>query len=110
MSGVKDLVQTFVTEYKKTPTKLKVLDAFMVYALLTAAVQFAYMMVVGTFPFNAFLAGLLCSLGFFSLTASLRMQSDPANKDFQGISPERAYADYVLAAMVLFAAAWNYIG
>lgn len=43
-------------------------------------------------------------------TASLRMQSDPANKDFQGISPERAYADYVLAAMVLFAAAWNYIG
>lgn len=42
--------------------------------------------------------------------ASLRMQSDPANKDFKGISPERAYADYVLAGMVLFAAAWNYIG
>lgn len=69
MSGVNDLVQTFVSEYKKTPTKLKVcwavwhakkaklgcsrccsglnppasgaqvLDAFMVYALLTAAVQ-----------------------------------------------------------------------
>lgn len=67
MSGVNDLVQTFVTEYKKTPAKLKVcswagagnrptlrqcraltkfclcllqvLDAFMVYALLTAAVQ-----------------------------------------------------------------------
>jgi hypothetical protein len=65
MSGVNELVQTFVTEYKKTPAKLKVcldlssalndlhsqqqaqpplsvaqvLDAFMVYALLTAAVQ-----------------------------------------------------------------------
>jgi oligosaccharyltransferase complex subunit epsilon len=42
--------------------------------------------------------------------ASLRMQSDPANKDFDGLSPERAYADYVLANMVLFLAAWNYIG
>jgi hypothetical protein len=44
------------------------------------------------------------------LAASLRMQSDPANKDFDGLSPERAYADYVLANMVLFLAAWNYIG
>ena len=44
------------------------------------------------------------------LAASLRMQSDPANKDFKGISPERAYADYVLAGMVLLLAAWNYIG
>lgn len=30
--------------------------------------QFGYMLLVGTFPFNAFLAGLLCSLAFFSLT------------------------------------------
>eukprot|EP00878_Enallax_costatus_P003690 GHUV01003906.1.p2 GENE.GHUV01003906.1~~GHUV01003906.1.p2 ORF type:complete len:111 (+),score=13.46 GHUV01003906.1:219-551(+) len=110
MSGVVDLYNTFITEYRKTPTKLKILDAFMVYALLTAAVQFAYMMLAGTFPFNSFLAGLLCSLAFFSLTACLRMQSDPSNKDFEGLSPERAYADYVLANMVLFLAAWNYIG
>lgn len=45
-----------------------------------------------------------------AIAASLRMQSDPANKDFEGLSPERAYADYVLANMVLFLAAWNYIG
>jgi len=42
--------------------------------------------------------------------ASLRMQSDPSNKDFEGLSPERAFADYVLANLVLFLAAWNYIG
>lgn len=35
--------------------------------------QFAYMMLVGTFPFNSFLAGLLCSLGFFSLTGKHTM-------------------------------------
>jgi hypothetical protein len=34
--------------------------------------QFAYMMLVGTFPFNSFLAGLLCSLAFFSLTGELQ--------------------------------------
>jgi hypothetical protein len=39
------------------------------YVLL--ALQFAYMMLVGTFPFNSFLAGLLCSLAFFSLTGAL---------------------------------------
>lgn len=70
MDGVRELASTFVTEYRKTPAKLKVLDAFMVYALLTAAVQFGYMMLVGTFPFNSFLAGLLCCLAFFSLTGA----------------------------------------
>lgn len=36
--------------------------------LCPAPLQIAYMLVAGTFPFNAFLAGLLCSLGFFSFT------------------------------------------
>jgi oligosaccharyltransferase complex subunit epsilon len=38
------------------------------------------------------------------------MQIDPSNKDFNGISPERAFADYVLANAVLFLAVWNYMG
>lgn len=29
------------------------------------------------------------------------MQVDPSNKDFSSISPERAFADYVLANLVL---------
>ncbi len=40
----------------------------------------------------------------------LRMQVDPANKEFAGISPERAFADYVLANLVLHLVVWNYIG
>jgi hypothetical protein len=89
---------------------LQVIDAFMVYALLTAAVQvsatecrrrtnifghhafhivtmngncdsclqFLYMLCVGTFPFNSFLSGFFCSVGFFVLsgdrsTALLRL-------------------------------------
>ena len=40
----------------------------------------------------------------------LRMQNDPTNKDFTGISPERAFADYVLANAILFLAVFNYMG
>ncbi|KAI8469925.1 MAG: DAD/Ost2 [Monoraphidium minutum] len=110
MSEIGSILRTFLDEYKKTPSKVKALDAFIVYALATAAVQFLYMLMVGTFPFNSFLAGILCSLSFFSLTVCLRMQVDPSNKDFTGISPERAFADYVLANAILFLAVFNYMG
>ncbi|KAG2449252.1 hypothetical protein CHLRE_02g108400v5 [Chlamydomonas reinhardtii] len=105
-----EIVKAFSDEYKKTPVRVKVLDAFLVYALATAAVQFAYMLLVGTFPFNAFLAGFLSCVGFFALTVCLRMQVDPANKEFSGISPERAFADYCLANLVLHLVVWNYMG
>ena len=40
----------------------------------------------------------------------LRMQVDPTNKEFSGISPERAFADYVLANLVLHLVVFNYLG
>jgi len=41
-------------------------------------------------PYNAFLAGFGATVGQFVLTASLRMQSNPANKgQFQTVSNER---------------------
>jgi oligosaccharyltransferase complex subunit epsilon len=102
--------------------------------LTAAALQFLYMLLVGTFPFNAFLAGFFSSLSFLVLTGAsmstaqsvaigpghlltptvvavcLRLQVDPSSKEFAHISPERAYADYVLANLVLYLAVWNYIG
>mmetsp|Transcript_14745 Transcript_14745/g.36783 ORF Transcript_14745/g.36783 Transcript_14745/m.36783 type:complete len:111 (-) Transcript_14745:266-598(-) len=110
MSTATEIFSAFAAEYRKTPTRVKIIDAFLIYALATAGVQFGYVLLVGSFPFNAFLAGFLCSLGFFALTVCLRLQADPSNKDFGGISPERAFADYVLANLVLFLVVWNYIG
>jgi hypothetical protein len=40
--------------------------------------QLSYMLLVGTFPFNGFLAGILGSLGFFSLTGRRRGSLVPA--------------------------------
>lgn len=51
-----------------------------------------------------------CAPCLFTQTVCLRMQNDPTNKDFTGISPERAFADYVLANAILFLAVWNYMG
>ena len=40
----------------------------------TALIQLAYCALVGTFPFNSFLAGFLPTVGMFVLTVCLRMQ------------------------------------
>ena len=40
----------------------------------------------------------------------LRMQVDPANQDFKQLSPERAFADYVLCNALLHLVIWNFMG
>ncbi|KAK2079087.1 hypothetical protein QBZ16_002777 [Prototheca wickerhamii] len=85
------VIRTFHREYAKTPAKLK----------------FVYCLLVGSFPFNAFLAGFFCSVGAFVLTVSLRMQIEAA--DASG-KPEVAYRDYAIAMIILFLAALNYVG
>ncbi|KXZ50653.1 hypothetical protein GPECTOR_15g337 [Gonium pectorale] len=108
------IIQAFKDEYRKSPVRVKVeldvADEIISVEVDGADGFFAYMMLVGTFPFNAFLAGFLSCIGFFALTVCLRMQVDPANKDFAGISPERAFADYCLANLVLHLVVWNYMG
>ncbi|KAF5839050.1 dolichyl-diphosphooligosaccharide-protein glycosyltransferase subunit dad1, partial [Dunaliella salina] len=78
--------------------------------VLPECLQLVYMLLVGTFPFNGFLAGFLSSLGFFTLTGCLRLQIDPANSKEMSVSPERAFADYCFANLVLHLTVWNYIG
>ncbi|CAI5478968.1 unnamed protein product [Closterium sp. Yama58-4] len=106
----RSVTSTFYNEYSKTPVKLKALDLLVVYALLTAGIQFAYMALVGSFPFNAFLAGLLSCIGTAVLAVCLRMQANKDNKDFQDLPNERAFADYVLCSLVLYLVVINFIG
>lgn len=44
-----------------TPTKLKTIDAFLVFIMLSGIIQFVYCIAVTNFPFNAFLAGCVYS-------------------------------------------------
>lgn len=91
------------------------------------------MSLLGSFPFNSYLAALFTCIGggvlagvmpclvgmlkyncdqyyMFQYAGCLRMQLDTTNKDFRALAPERAYADFILAHLVLLFIAWNYIG
>jgi len=90
-----------------TPDRLKFIDAFLFFLMLSGIVQFAYCILVTNFPYNAFLAGYVgirhllglsltsvyrfsSNVGQFVLAASLRSQVNPENKDeFKDVSPER---------------------
>jgi len=51
-------LRTFWATYlDATPSRLKLIDAFLVYLVLTGVVQFVYCVLVTSFPFNTFLAG-----------------------------------------------------
>lgn len=51
----------------KTPQKLKIIDSFLLYVMLTGIFQFVYCCLVGTFPFNSFLSGFISCVGTFVL-------------------------------------------
>ncbi|KAH8830580.1 defender against death DAD protein [Flagelloscypha sp. PMI_526] len=95
----------------QTPPQLKFIDSFLVFLMLSGIVQFAYCVLVTNFPFNAFIAGFASNVGQFVLTASLRSQVNPENrKEFKDVSPERAFADFVVGSIVLHFFVYNFLG
>jgi oligosaccharyltransferase complex subunit epsilon len=54
-----------------TPQRLKIIDVYLVYVLLTGIVLFTYCTLVTTFPFNSFLAGFISTVGSFVLAGML---------------------------------------
>ena len=62
------IAKQFINQYSSnTPQKLKLVDAYLAYVMLTGIVQFAYCGLVGTFPFNSFLSGFISCVGCFIL-------------------------------------------
>lgn len=110
-----------------TPQRTLLLDAFMAFLVLVGGIQFVYCVLIGNYPFNAFLSGFSAAVGQFVLTASLRMQtSDPAEassgskgkgssagksgqSEGKGVSHERAFADYIFGSLILHFFCINFI-
>lgn len=84
-------------------------DAFIVYSLVTAMIQAAYMVLVGTFPFNSFLSAFFCHLGLFALAVSLRLQLS-SGAEFSNIAPEKAFGDFAFGAIVLLFVVFSFLG
>ncbi|XP_013192662.1 dolichyl-diphosphooligosaccharide--protein glycosyltransferase subunit DAD1 [Amyelois transitella] len=112
MTSIVSVIPKLYQEYtNKTSKKLKIIDAYLLYIFLTAVIQFAYCCLVGTFPFNSFLSGFISTVSCFVLAVCLRLQVNPENKaEFQGLSPERGFADFIFAHLVLHIVVINFIG
>eukprot|EP00903_Cladosiphon_okamuranus_P007917 g7645.t1 len=114
MSAIGEVAKLLESNYRKTtPRRLRMLDMFLVFVFATGVLQFVYCMLVGSFPFNSFLAGFSSAVGAFVLTVSLRMQVMEASENggvVGGRSLERCFAEYVVCNMVLFLVVMNFMG
>ncbi|RYC54345.1 hypothetical protein CHU98_g11864 [Xylaria longipes] len=54
--------------HKTTPQRTKLIDAFMAFLVIVGGLQFAYCVLAGNYPFNAFLSGFSATVGQFVLT------------------------------------------
>lgn len=52
---------------KETAQNLKLIDAYLAFILFSGIFQFIYCVLVGTYPYNAFLSGFISCVGSFVL-------------------------------------------
>lgn len=116
-----DVVSAFNTtfdDYCRTMTpRLMVIDIFLSFLVALGALQFIYVLLVGNFPFNAFLGGFISCVGQFVLLVSLRLQIKPSQtvegkaplKLQFNISPERAFGDFIFASLILHFIVYHFI-
>lgn len=77
-------IQTTYQDYLKTLTpRLKLIDLFLTFLVLLGILQFTYVLIIGNFPFNAFLGGFISCVGQFVLTVNLRLQYNANNNGLQ---------------------------
>ncbi|CAM9349161.1 unnamed protein product [Chrysoparadoxa australica] len=111
--SLEDIAQKLWKHYEASPKRLKIIDVYLCFLVLIGALVFVYAMLMGSFPFNAFLSSFLCAVGSFVFTVGLRLQVDPNTKEECKVSTnasERAFADYVFCNLVLFLAVLNFMG
>ncbi|KAJ4151084.1 hypothetical protein LMH87_011801 [Akanthomyces muscarius] len=103
--------QNIYTHYmKETAQRTKLIDVFLAFLVVVGALQFAYCVLAGNYPFNAFLSGFSATVGQFVLAISLRIQTATADKtEFPSVSPERAFADFVVCSLILHFFCINFI-
>ncbi|RYP11434.1 hypothetical protein DL764_000088 [Monosporascus ibericus] len=84
--GIGQTVHSIVRHYQETtPQRTKLLDAFMAFLAVVGALQFVYCILMGNF-------------------------TTEANKsEFPSVSPERAFADYIVGSLILHFFCINFI-
>lgn len=85
--------------------RLQVIDMFLAFLVAMGVLQFVYVLVVGDFPFNAFLGGFGICVAQFVLTVSLRLQIAAGASDRN----HYAFGEYVFASVILHFIVFHFI-
>lgn len=120
LNEVVSAVNTSYNDYLRSLTpRLKLIDTFLAFLVALGGLQFVYVILIGNFPFNAFLGGFISCVGQFVLTVSLRLQFvsqggakrpikisdegevEPEIEPVFSILPQRAFGDYIFASLIL---------
>ena len=105
-----DLIQTFFENYKEANSqKLRLIDTFIVFSFLVFCVQMVYVFLNGLDPMNSFLSGIMACVGTCILLVCLRMHVNPIIK-LPTDSPEKVYAEYLIASLILYFVCINFMG
>ncbi|KAK9896220.1 defender against death DAD protein [Cystobasidium minutum MCA 4210] len=110
-SATRAVSQAWQAYQHDTAPRLKLVDSFMIFTMLSGIAVFAYCLLVTNFPFNSFLGAFSSCVGQFVLLANLRSQVNPENMaTYPNVSPERAFADFTFASVVLHFFSFNFLG
>lgn len=92
-----------------TPPRVRLIDALVIICLCLSALQILYRCIVGSFPYNSFLAGVVSTVGVAVLGTGLRMQLT-SPWQFRNITAERAITDFLVCCLVLFIGTTTFLG
>ena len=105
-----ELLETFYENYKQTNSqKLRLIDTFIVFSFLIFCLQVVYVFLNGLDPMNSFLSGIMACVGTAILLVCLRLHVNPATK-LPTDSPEKVYAEYLIASFILYFVCVNFMG
>ena len=105
-----ELLETFYENYKETNSqKLRLIDTFILFSFLIFCVQFVYVFFNGLDPMNSFLSGIMACIGTAILLVCLRLHVNPKTK-LPTDSPEKVYAEFLFASLILYFVCINFMG
>ena len=110
ISNFIELIEEFYQNYKETNSqKLRLIDTFVVFSFLVFCVQMVYVFLNGLDPMNSFLSGVMACVGTMILLVCLRLHVNP-NTKLPTDSPEKVYAEYLVASFILYFVCINFMG
>ena len=109
-SKIQEVFSTFYQNYKNTNSeKLRLIDIFIVFSGFILIVQVIYAGIIGLYPRNSFLSGIIVCIGIMFLFVNLIMNVN-LNEQNKLNSNEQVFAEYFIASLILYFVCINFLG